>query len=107
MTRRFDPRRWAGVTSGLALAVLLAGCISVGQEFPVVKAGDLRIGETTQQEIQATFGNPLMTGTSDGNPSWTYTRVRYSVFGGAQAEYLEVQFDEAGVLTSYSVNQTR
>ena len=107
MTERFDAQRWARVAGGTVLALLLGGCLSVGHEFPVGKAGDLQIGQTTQQEIQATFGNPLMTGVSDGNPSWTYTRVRYSVFGGAQAEYLEVQFDEAGVLRSYSVNTTR
>jgi hypothetical protein len=100
-------RRLAGTAASLGIALALGGCLSLGQEFPVAKAGDLRIGETTQSEIQSTFGNPLMTGETDGNPSWTYTRVRYSLFGGADAEYLEVEFDEQGVLTSYSLNTTR
>jgi hypothetical protein len=100
-------KRLVVTASSLAIALALSGCLSIGQEFPVVKAGDLKLGETTQSEIQQTFGNPLMTGVSDGNPSWTYTRVRYSPFGGAEAEYLEVQFDEQGVLSSYSLNTTR
>ena len=96
-----------GVAIGLVITLQLAGCVSIGDEFPVAKAADLQIGVTTQAEVQKTFGNPLMSGIADGNPSWTYTRLRYSPFGGATAEYLEVQFDERGILRSYSVNTTR
>ncbi len=107
MRQRSRGKRALRIGAGLAIALAVAGCVSIGHEFPVVKADDLRIGESTQAEIQAAFGNPMMTGVADGNPSWTYARLRYSLFGGAQAEVLEVEFDEKGVLVSYSLNTTR
>jgi len=90
----------------LTIALGLTGCLNIGHEFPVARADELRIGETTRAQVQEAFGNPLMTGIADGNPSWTYARVRYTPFSGARATYLEVQFDEAGKLASYSLNAT-
>ena len=97
-----------GLTVTLVCAAMLAGmgCVSIGADFPVVPAGELRVGVTTQAQVQEKFGSPLMTGVADGRRSWTYARVHYSPFGGATARYLEVQFDEQGVLASYSLNQT-
>ena len=98
--------RWMATLS-LTAALSAMGCVSIGHDFPVVRVDDLKVGVTTQAEVQEIFGNPLMTGVADGNRSWTYARIRYSPFGGANARYLEVQFDEQGVLASYSLNKTQ
>ena len=104
------PRASSRVTllAPLSCVVALAstGCVSIGDDFPVARADELQVGVTTQAQVQEMFGNPLMTGVADANPSWTYVRVRYSPFSGASAQYLEVQFDEQGLLASYSLNRT-
>ncbi len=90
----------------LACTALLAGCLTVGKEFPVESVSRLEIGKTTRQEVRELFGEPWRTGVEDGMRTWTYGRYRYSAFGDAQTRDLVVRFDGQGVVASYSFNST-
>ena len=51
-----------------------ASCYTMGRDFPADHVRDIRIGETTQKEIRATFGPPFQVGIEDGQTTWTYDR---------------------------------
>jgi len=90
-----------------AALLALAGCATVGREFPVGPVKMIKIGETTQEEIRQMFGEPWRTGIEDGRKTWTYGRYRYSAFGPAQTRDLVVRFGKQGKeVVSYSFNST-
>ncbi|MBE01743.1 outer membrane protein assembly factor BamE [Marinobacter lutaoensis] len=89
----------------LMLAVL-AGCATVGRDFPTHNVDQIRIGETTRADIQAMFGEPWRTGVEDGQRTWTYGRYRWSAFGEAQTTDLVVRFNDDGTVASYVFNTT-
>jgi len=99
-------RRLSCALAALVAAALLAGCATVGREFPSEKVPQIRIGETTRSDIRAMFGEPWRTGLEDGDVKWTYGRYRYSVFGASRSKDLTVRFDDAGRVVSYSFNTT-
>lgn len=90
----------------LLIVLVLAGCLSVGREFPTEPVTSLRIGETTQDEVRAAFGTPWRTGIEDGDRTWTYGRYRYALLGPGHTRDLVLRFDASGVLLSYTYNST-
>ena len=86
------------------LALLLAGCLTVGRDFPADRVGQIEIGHTTRDEIYRTFGEPWRTGLEDGRRTWTYGRYRYKLFGTTETRDLVVRFDANGVVASYTFN---
>jgi hypothetical protein len=98
--------RAALARSAAAALLLLTACVKLGREFPVDPIQTLEIGRTTQADVQRAFGTPWRTGLEDGRPTWTYGRYRYSIFGAHHARDLVVEFDERGVLTSYTYSST-
>jgi len=99
-----NARRVAGVW--IAVALLGTGCLSLGEEFPAEKSSQIERGKTTQAEVKAMFGNPMIVGRENGDPTWTYNHAKVGLFRAAEARYMEVKFDSEGVVTSYSVNST-
>ncbi|HEY5657317.1 MAG TPA: outer membrane protein assembly factor BamE [Myxococcota bacterium] len=98
-------RAW-GAALVLIASCALAGCLNVGQEFPVAPVKKIQIGKTTQDDVRAMFGEPWRTGIEDGQRTWTYGRYRYSVFAPAATRDLVVRFDTRGLVTSYTFNST-
>jgi hypothetical protein len=100
--------RLLGILLGLSALVLLfcASCVSVGREFPVSEVSEIRIGETTRNEIRAMFGSPWRVGLDDGQPTWTYGRYRYRLFRQTSTQDLVVRFNEQAVVASYTFNTT-
>ncbi len=96
------------VAAALALQVSFAfvGCATIGREFPVDRVSQIRLAETTRDEIRALFGPPWRVGIEDGRPTWTYGRYRYRLFGQASTEDLVIRFDARGVVSSYTFNTT-
>ena len=90
----------------LVLGVLLAGCATVGWEFPVANVDQIKIGTTTRDDIQRLFGTPWRIGVEDGHPTWTYGHYKYKLFGQAKSRDLLVRFDERNVVRSYTFNTT-
>ena len=102
--------------NGLALAVraglmamvfMVAGCATMGHEFPAGQVQMIRIGETTENDIFRTFGNPYRTGIENGLKTWTYGHYRYDAFAESEAEDLVIKFDKRGVVSSFTYNSTK
>lgn len=91
----------------MAMFLLSSGCATVGHEFPAGQVSTIKIGETTQNDIRATFGNPWRTGMEDGLRTWTYGIYRYSLFDEASTEDLLIRFDKRGVVSSFVFNTTK
>lgn len=90
----------------LLVTALVAGCATVGRDFPSDRVSRIKIGQTTQSQIKALFGKPWRTGIEDGYRTWTYGHYHYSVFGQPSTKDLVVRFDRNHVVKSYSFNTT-
>lgn len=84
----------------------IPGCASVGQEFAASRVIELKIGETTQQEVREMFGAPWRTGIEDGRPTWTYGSYHYYLFGADETQDLVIRFDDYKIVRSYTFNST-
>jgi len=103
--RRTASSRWiAGLV--IAGAVLLAGCITVGRDFPAQRVAKLEIGRTTREQVRELFGTPWRTGVEDGQPTWTYGHYHYALLGNTRTRDLVVRFDAHDVVASYTFNST-
>jgi len=91
----------------LLSAILLSGCVTVGQEFAKSRVTDIKIGQTRKQEVQDMFGQPWRIGLEDGHVTWTYGIYRYYLFGNDDTQDLLVRFDNQGVVRSYTFSSTR
>ena len=98
--------RARGAALALMASCLGAGCLNVGQGFPVEPVRKIEIGTTTREDVRDMFGEPWRTGIEDGERTWTYGRYHYSLFAEAATRDLVVRFDARGVVTSYSFNST-
>lgn len=94
------------ITAAALLAGALAGCASVGHNFPADQVPRIVVGETTRDEVQTMFGDPWRTGLESGLPTWTYGKYKYRLFGDDSTTDLVVRFDANGVVTSYTFNTT-
>jgi outer membrane protein assembly factor BamE (lipoprotein component of BamABCDE complex) len=98
------------IARGLMMALFLSGvtgCATVGHEFPSGQISAIKIGETTQNDIRAIFGNPWRTGIENGLITWTYGIYEYSLFNDASTEDLLIRFDKNGVVSSFVFNTTK
>lgn len=84
----------------------IAGCMSIGRNFPINPVRDLQIGKTTKEDILHMFGAPWRTGIEDGDKTWTYAHYRYSLFSGSKTRDLVLRFNASDKLVSYSFNSS-
>jgi outer membrane protein assembly factor BamE (lipoprotein component of BamABCDE complex) len=87
-------------------AALLAGCVTVGQDFPAQRVAKLEIGATTRAQVEQLFGSPWRTGVEDGQLTWTYGHYRYALLGTTRTRDLVVRFDARDVVASYTFSST-
>jgi outer membrane protein assembly factor BamE (lipoprotein component of BamABCDE complex) len=85
----------------------LTGCFTVGQEFAGSRVPEIKVGQTTRQDISNIFGKPWRTGMEDGRPTWTYGIYKYSLFGADDTQDLLIRFDQQGLVRSYTFSSTR
>lgn len=109
ITRRLLMRRTTKQTFGIGvLLVVLSlgvlGCVTVGREFSADAVSEIRIGETTREDVRRLFGEPWRTGIEDGKRTWTYAYYRHAWFGKTSTRDLILRFDENGVVVSYTFN---
>lgn len=88
-------------------ATQLTGCFTVGQEFAGSRVPEIKVGQTTRQEISDIFGKPWRTGMEDGRTTWTYGIYKYSLFGSDDTQDLLIRFDPQGVVRSFTFSSTR
>ena len=84
----------------------LSSCISLGKNFPHINVKLIKTGETAKGDIRKLFGSPWLSGINDGELAWTYGNYDYSLFGDRKAKDLVIQFDENGVVTTYTYSTT-
>ncbi|MAE70432.1 MAG: hypothetical protein CME06_08200 [Gemmatimonadetes bacterium] len=97
--------------SKILLATLLPvfvvfGCVRVGRDFPATDVPDIEIGETTRADVRVMFGEPWRTGIENGDPTWTFGRYEYKLFGETETKDLVIRFDSRGVVSGYSFNRS-
>ena len=88
------------------LLFFTSSCLSLGKDFPVSHVPAIKIGQTTKSEVRKLFGSPWLSGNQDGVLAWTYGNYNYSVFGDRKAKNLVIQFDDNGVVTTYTFSTT-
>ena len=88
------------------MVLFTTGCMTLGKDFPVSSVSVIKIGQTTKNEVRKLFGSPWLSGIQDGKLAWTYGNYDYSLFGKRKAKDLVVQFDEKGVVTTYTFSTT-
>ena len=89
------------------LVLLLAGCVSVGGEFPTPTSEMIKNGFTTKAELLKLFGSPTQVGTENGDQTWTWLQVKAGGFGQPLSRELHVKFDERGIVKTYSYTSNR
>lgn len=94
------------LTTLFVSAALLGGCATVGKDFATHNVEEIRIGETSRDDIQEMFGDPWRTGVEDGKRTWSYGKYRYSLFDDAETTDLVVRFNKDGTVSSYVYNTT-
>jgi outer membrane protein assembly factor BamE (lipoprotein component of BamABCDE complex) len=99
------PARWPWLLSGL-VALALAGCITLGKDFPQDAVDLIKPGTTTLEEVRKIFGNPIRTGTEDGKVVWTYLRYHANIVGDFDGKDLIVKFDDQNKVLGVSFNST-
>ncbi len=85
----------------LLIAVLAAGCSTVGKEFDSSKVGNIKKDVTTQSEIRQWFGLPFKEGRENGQINWTYQYDEYSPSGGGRSKELIILFDDEKIVRAY------
>lgn len=94
------------VLLSVGMLFLVTGCANVGHEFPDQRVDELRIGDTTQQEVRQMFGEPWRVGLQDGMRTWTYGKYHYTLLGSPTTKDLVIRFDSDNVVKSYTYNTT-
>ena len=104
--RRRRHGRWIRGLLAAGAAALIAGCMTVGRDFPAQRVRQLQIGTTTREDVRDLFGQPWRTGLEDGQPTWTYGHYRYTLLGNTRTRDLVIRFDPGGVVKSYTFSST-
>jgi len=87
------------------LLFFASACITLGKDFPGICSCN-KDRETSKSEVRKMFGSPWLSGNQDGELAWTYGNYDYSVFGERKAKDLVIQFDDNGVVTTYTFSTT-
>lgn len=98
--------RYALICLALAsvLATGLAGCATVGREFPFDDVENIVNNETTKSDLLAMFGRPYRRGIEDGDSTWTYLHYKVRFIGGqTRTRDLYIRF-EGEIVRSYTYN---
>jgi outer membrane protein assembly factor BamE (lipoprotein component of BamABCDE complex) len=83
--------------------LFISGCaIRLGAPFKTDQVQQIQVGKTTQAQIVEYFGQPESRGLKDGRLLWTYLFARLSLGGTAKGTLLSIEFDDQGVVSSYS-----
>lgn len=82
------------------------GCARVGTDFNEKQVHQIKLGETTQNDIISMFGQPWRKGIENGVTMWTYGRYTYRLIGEADTKDLVIKFDKNEKVISYTFNES-
>ncbi len=94
-------RHLAPLFSAMVITLILAGCGTLGKNFPVLHIGDIQNGVTTQSQILDWFGMAYKEGIRSGDSMWTYQFDAYTPIGKARSKELVILFDQQNVVKAY------
>jgi hypothetical protein len=94
-------KRFVPLFFALFLTLILAGCGSTGNNFPVVHIDGIKNGVTTQSQILDWFGVPFKEGVRNGDSMWTYQFDAWRSIGKDRSKELIVLFDEQNIVQAY------
>ena len=100
------PAQIISLTIIVVLILAIAGCFTVGNDFPVDQVSAIKIGKSTQEDIRSMFGSPWRVGMEDGQRTWTYGKYRYSAFSETKTQDLVIRFDDQGKVVTFTFNTT-
>lgn len=86
--------------------LILAGCATVGSDFPTDPVRSIELGSTTKADIARAFGQPWRTGIESGDESWTYGYYKYRLFSESETRDLKIIFGSNGTVQSYSFSES-
>lgn len=89
------------------LALMTAGCATLGRNFDSGITARIQNGVTTQADLRSMLGAPDRVGVDDGDVTWTYLYSKVGIFRKNQEEKdLYLRFDASGKVKSFSFNST-
>jgi hypothetical protein len=84
------------------LCSLSSSCVPLGRDFPVQPVRAIENNKTTQQEIFASFGEPVRRGLENGFETWSYSYQYYELGQLKDSKDLHVVFNKDNTVKSYS-----
>jgi hypothetical protein len=84
------------------LGMLSFGCVPVGRDFPTLPVRNIQNDQTTQDEIFASFGEPLRRGLENGFETWTYSYGYYELGQLKDSKELHIIFNKDKTVHSYA-----
>jgi hypothetical protein len=88
---------------GLSASVL-AGCATIGRDFPDDFALKINLNQTTRADIEKTLGAPFRTGLDSGNPTSTYLYYRLGLFSQPVTKDLTITYTAQNTVKAYTFN---
>jgi SmpA / OmlA family len=79
-----------------------SGCLTVGRDFATMPVRTIQNNITAQNEIFASFGEPMRRGLENGLETWTYSYNRYEFGQLRESKELHVVFNKDQSVRSYS-----
>lgn len=83
------------------LAIVSLSCVSVGRDFPTTPVRNIQNNQTTQDEIFASFGEPVRRGLENGLETWTYSYSYYELGQLTDSKELHIVFNKDKTVYSY------
>ncbi len=86
------------------LGLALAGCATLGHDFPPDVASSIQIGHTTRADIEKRLGPPFRTGLDSGDPTATYLYYHLGLFANPVTKDLTITYTAQGTVKAYTFN---
>ena len=90
----------------LAVLVALSGCLTVGNEFRYDAIPQIKVGQSTMQDVEQIFGMPVRRGMEEGDRVWTFAHYKANILGDFEGRDLVIKFDGLNKVKSISYNST-
>lgn len=88
------------------IVFLMAGCATVGHNFPSSAAENIQLNKTTANDLLSMLGEPWRTGMENGKKTWTYGYYKYRLIGQTDTKDLVITFNDDGTVAAYTFNTT-
>ncbi len=99
-------RKIGALLTACTLALFFTACATVGSSFEFKGPESIVVGQTTETQIIAQYGQPFRVGYENGNVKWTYGYYHYRLFGDSDTKDFSVTFGKNGTVVSYEYSSS-